>query len=214
MYADDPSIKLVVIDNDAEDNPNFMESMINWYIEQGYAYISCGFFAQKETPEIYDLPNSFYDDLGIPREVRTSYFYVPRTPEARELAAHVRLVAGNRPYTVLHQQSSVQTLSIYGALRTAERDRLILDLNENHYPRDHPDWEVAECVVNKPLLDYTYLIEGADELHMIESSIYCLASHLDLSGVRRRVCYAPWDGNAERLGVFETGVPPAAAVQA
>ena len=40
---------------------------------------------------------------------------------------------------------------------------------------------------------------------MIESSIYCLASHLDLSRVKRRLCYAPWGGNAERLGVFETG---------
>ena len=64
---------------------------------------------------------------------------------------------------------------------------------------------MAQLVVNKPVLDYTYLLEGAEEVHMIESSIYCLASHLDLSGVKRRVCYAPWGGNAERLGVFETG---------
>jgi hypothetical protein len=48
-------------------------------------------------------------------------------------------------------------------------------------------------------------MEGADELHMIESSIYCLASHLDLSRVRRRLCYDPWGGDAERLGVFTTG---------
>jgi hypothetical protein len=56
-----------------------------------------------------------------------------------------------------------------------------------------------------PLLDYVDLIEGAEELHMIESSIYCLASHLDLSKAERKVCYAPWGGNAERLGVFTTG---------
>jgi len=60
-------------------------------------------------------------------------------------------------------------------------------------------------VVNAPVLDYTELMESADELHMIESSIYCLASHLHLGRVKRRVCYAPWGGNAERLGVFETG---------
>jgi hypothetical protein len=32
-----------------------------------------------------------------------------------------------------------------------------------------------------------------------------LASHLDLSKVKRKVCYEPWGGNSERLGVFETG---------
>ena len=66
-------------------------------------------------------------------------------------------------------------------------------------------FRLAQLVVNKPLVDYTYLMELADELHMIESSIYCLASHLDLSKVKQRVCYEPWGGNAERLGVFTTG---------
>jgi hypothetical protein len=69
-------------------------------------------------------------------------------------------------------------------------------------------WAAAEKVAGLPLLDYTELIEGAEELHMIESSIYCLASHLDLSKVKRKVCYEPWGGNAERLGVFETGTVP------
>ena len=119
----------------------------------------------------------------------------------------MKAAAAGRPYTVVHQQSSVQTLKIYQKLRAEEGgvERLILDLNENHYAADHPDWAVAESVVNKPLVDYTYLIEGADELHMIESSIYCLASHLDLSSVKKRVCYEPWGGNAERLGIFTTG---------
>jgi len=80
-----------------------------------------------------------------------------------------------------------------------------LDLNKNPYTIEDEEYELAQSVVNKPVLDYTYLLENADELHMIESSIYCLASHLDLSKVGRRICYAPWGGNAERLGVFETG---------
>ena len=107
----------------------------------------------------------------------------------------------------MHQQSSVQKLAIVDKLLAAGEKRLILDLNQNHYdPTTHPkEFELAKLVVNAPVLDYTYLIESAEELHMIESSIYCLASHLDLSRVKRRVCYAPWGGNAERLGLFETG---------
>jgi len=126
---------------------------------------------------------------------------VPRTEAARQLAS----VFLNRPYILVHQQSSVQTLAILDKLRAAGEKRLLLDLNKNPYNIEDEEYEIAQSVVNKPVLDYTYLLENADELHMIESSIYCLASHLDLSKVRRRVCYAPWGGNAERLGVFETG---------
>jgi hypothetical protein len=200
MYADDPSIKLYLINDDADLHPWPVRRY--YFIEQGFTVYSCGFFAQKPDRAIYDLPNSFYDDLTMPREIRNSYFHVPRTEAAKNLAA-----AFDQPYIIVHQQSSVQKLPIVDKLLAAGEKRLILDLNQNHYDATtHPkEFELAKLVVNAPVLDYTYLMESAEEIHMIESSIYCLASHLDLSQVKRRVCYAPWGGNAERLGVFETG---------
>jgi hypothetical protein len=198
MYADDPSIKLYLVNEDIDLHP--WPTRRYYFAEQGFTIYSCGFFAPKPDKAIYELPHSFYDDMAIPREIRTSYFHVPRTEAAKELAAAFKL-----PYIVVHQQSSVQKLKIVEKLRAAGETRLILDLNENHYKPTDPEYALAELVVNKPVLDYTYLMEGAAELHMIESSIYCLASHLDLSKVQKRFCYAPWGGNAERLGVFETG---------
>jgi hypothetical protein len=200
MYADDPSIKLYLINDDADLHPWPVRRY--YFIEQGFTVYSCGFFAQKPDRAIYDLPNSFYDDMAVPREIRNSYFHVPRTEAAKKLAAAI-----DQPYIIVHQQSSVQKLPIVDKLLAAGEKRLILDLNQNHYDAaTHPkEFELAKLVVNAPVLDYTELMESADELHMIESSIYCLASHLDLSRVKRRVCYAPWGGNAERLGVFETG---------
>jgi hypothetical protein len=206
MYADDPAIKLLLVQDD--------DDLMPWHItrrrfeESGFTVICCGFYAGREQDDIYNLPQSFYEDIGLPHSVRTDYFFVPRTEEATALAASVQAAAAGRSYIVVHQQSSVQKLGIYEKLRAEEggADKLILDLNENHYAADHPDWAIAESVVNKPLVDYTFLLEGAAELHMIESSIYCLASHLDLSRVERKVCYEPWGGNAERLGIFTTGV--------
>ena len=206
MYADDPSIKLLLIEDDIDLHP--WSGKRSWFEGQGYTVYGCGFFSAKPhgARAIYNLPISFYDDLAIPREVRTTYFHVPRTRESISLAAEVGRLTAGRPYTVIHQQSSVQTLAIYEKVRAAKGpDTLILDLNENHYAPDHPDWALAELVVNKPLTDYTALLEGAHALHMIESSIYCLASHLDLRAGQERVCYEPWGGNAERLGVFTTG---------
>jgi len=199
MYADDPNIKLLLINDDIDLHP--WPSKRHFFINQGYTIYSCGFFAQKPDRSIYDLPNSFYDDLAIPRNIRNSYFHVPRTEGARQLAANFTAI----PYVIVHEESSVQKIPIVKKLLAAGEKRLILDLNKNPYESTHTMYPLAQNVVNKPLVDYTYLIEGAAELHMIESSIYCLASHLDLANVKRRVCYEPWGGNAERLGIFETG---------
>lgn len=201
MYSDDPSIQILVINDDVDLAP-WSERRV-WFEEQGFKVFSCGFFADKKQNVVYDLPNSFYDDMGLPREIRRSYFFVPIVPQARSLAAAIH--ATNRPYILVHQQSSFKTLPIAESLLAKGETRLILDLNKNHYQPTQPEWALAEQVVNRPVLEYYLLFQGADEIHMIESSLYCFASHLDLSRVRRKVCYEPWGGNAERLGVFETG---------
>lgn len=203
MYTDDPTIKILVVKGDEDLQP--WEKTREWFINQGYDVYSCGFFAPQEKKGIYDLPNSFYDDMKIPREYRRTYFHVPVYPEAKEMAEAFKDI----PYIVVHQQSSQKTLPIVETLRASGEKRLILDLNKNHYEPTQPEWVLAELVVNKPILEYINLFEGAEELHMIESSLYCLASHLDLSRVKRKVCYEPWGFErgigAERLGVFETG---------
>jgi hypothetical protein len=199
LYADDPAIKLLCIEDDEELQPWPIKS--RYFSEQGYTVYSCGQHALRPDRAIYDLPNSFYDDMTIPREVRTQYFHVPRSDAATKLRERF----GSIPYIVVHEESSIQKLAIGKQLLDQGEKRLILDLNKNPYPETHGWWAAAEKVAGLPLLDYTALIEDADELHMIESSIYCLASHLDLSRVKRKLCYEPWGGNAERLGVFETG---------
>jgi hypothetical protein len=199
MYADDPSIKLFLINDDADLHP--WPSKYNYFKEDGFTVYGCGFFAPTIEKRIYDLPNSFYDDMAVPRHIRQSYFHVPRTPAAISLAKTFK----NIPYIVVHEESSVQKLPVAKKLLAAGETRLILDLNKNHYESTHTLYSLAQSVVNLPLIDYTYLLEGAEELHMIESSIYCLTCHLDVSRLKKRVCYEPWGGNAERLGLFETG---------
>jgi hypothetical protein len=200
MYADDPSIKLFVIDDDNDLYPWHLKKSI--FSDQGYKVLGCGGFSDRDVPMIYNLPESFYDDIGIPFNVRLSYFHVPKTEKAFELASMYQ-----QPYIVVHAESSVHKAEIGQLLIAKGETRLILDLNTNVYSRytNPVEWELAQHVVGKPLMDYTVLIEGAAEIHMIESSIYCMASHLDLSKVQKRVCYEPWGGNAERLGTFTTG---------
>jgi hypothetical protein len=202
MYADDPSIKPFPIKDDYVLHP-FSEH--RKFIEaDGFTVFTCG--AHTEGHKVYDFPLSFYDDFGLPRDVRQAYFHVPKFQEAADLLLKVRSVAPN--YIVVHQQSQAKKLPIWDMLNKQDPNRLVLDLNENHYPADHPFHSVAELVINQPLLFYTFLLVNATEIHMIESSIYCMASHLDLRHVSKKVCYEACGGSNERIGVFETGVLP------
>lgn len=202
MYVDDPTIQIFPIKDDYVLHPftehrKFIES-------DGFTVFTCG--AHTEGHKVYEFPLSFYDDFGIPRHARQAYFHVPKFKEAAELLLKVQ--AADTNYIVVHQQSQMKKLGIWDMLNKQYPDRLILDLNENHYATDHPFHSVAEAVINHPLLFYTFIIANAKEIHMIESSIYCMASHLDLSRVSKKVCYEAYGGSNERIGVFETGTLP------
>jgi len=196
MYADDSSIKLFVINDDMELYP-FVSRKI-YFEDEGYKVYSSGYHSERRM--IYDFPHSFYDDMDLPRKVRTDYFYVPTYKESIDLLEKVQAVS--KDYIVLHQNSSQKSVDIFSKLNT---DLPILDINKNNYAEDHKFYELANIVVNLPMLTYKNLIEGAKEIHCLESSFYCFASHLDVSKVEKKICYEPYDNSAERIGVFKTG---------
>jgi hypothetical protein len=196
MYSDDSSIKLFLIEDDIQLYPFIQKKYL--IEDEGYKVFSCGY--HKENPIIYEFPNSFYDDLTLSREIRTEYFYVCNFIESIDLLEKVQKIS--KEYILLHQNSSQKSVDIFSLLST---DRPILDINKNNYPEDHKFYEVASLVVNQPMLAYKNLIESATEIHCLESSFYCFASHLNLSRVSKKVCYLPHDDSANRIGIFETG---------
>ena len=197
MYSDDSSISLFLIDDDIQLYPFTQKKYL--IEDQDYKVFSCGY--HKENPLIYEFPHSFYDDLLLSHQIRTDYFYVPTYKESTDLLEKVQKIS--KEYILLHQNSSHKSVDIFSLLST---DLPILDINKNNYSEDHKFYEVASLVVNQPMLCYKELIENAKEIHCLESSFYCFASHLDLSRVSKKVCYEPFDNSAERLGVFKTGV--------
>ena len=196
MYYDDPSIKFYVINDDSDIYP--FSPRKNYLEDEGYAVYTCGY--HTENPAIYEFPLCFYDDMNISRSCRTEYFYVPTYDKAFELYNNI-----NEPYILIHQNSSQKKVNLYNYIQKAYPDMLVLDINENHYPENHKFYEKAQSIVNQPMLWYKLLIENAKEIHCLESSFYCFASHLDLSKVEKKICYEPFDDSAKRMGIFETG---------
>jgi len=198
MYNDDPTIKIYAIIDDYILQPFQTAAKPNIESNLGMTVYACGYHSSN--PRIYEFPLCFYDDLKIPRSIRSDYFYVPTTQAASALYGEIRPLK----YFVVHQQSQNKTLPIWESLFKQRPDVLILDLNKNHYESSSPFYHRANVVVNKPLLDYKVLLENADEIHVLESSVYCFASHLDLSKVNVKMCYDSFDSSNERIGIFKS----------
>ena len=181
IYADNPSIKLFVVDNDLDFT--LWKEWAKMYESEGYDVYGSGNFTLKPAVNIYDFPNSFYDDMGIPRTARTEYFSVPQTDAAKSLYEAFK----GRPYIVVHEKASNAHLPIVEKLRAAGEKRLIIDVNKNQVDKeaDPEGYALAERCINRPFTDYVKLFEGADELHLIDSAVLCFAMHLDLSRVKR-----------------------------
>ena len=199
LYAESPSIKLHIVTGD-EDMFPWNEQAAN-YMANGYDIYSCGFFSLRVDKYIYDFPNSFYDDMNIPRSARRNYFKIPRTESAKKLYDDFK----GRPYIVVHQNASNMNMPIIDKLLKAGEKRLIIDVNINRVDKDaDPEgYALAERCTNIPYTEYVNLFEGADELHMVDSSIFSLAMHLDLSDVKRAVVYMRNDSSIDSFGKFE-----------
>ncbi len=199
MYKDDPTISFFVIEDDYVLYP-FQQVKRPQIEGSGYEVKACGQHSEK--PRIYEFPYSFYDDFELPRATRLTYFYIPTVPESESLWRQV--LSNRQDYIVVHQKSSQKELPIWDKLYEKDPSCLILDVNTNHYHSCHPFYLIAEQVKGQPLLHYKTLLENAAEIHLLESSLYCMASHLDLSKVTVKKCYDAFDNSNTRLGIFET----------
>jgi hypothetical protein len=162
LYADDPSIRLVIIAPQSGPYPT-----------AGYhAVYACGYHAGKPV----DFPLSFYDDLGMPHQVMRAYFTMPVSPEAETMLEEVQQVSA--------QYTFVQTRASDSALVASDfvdvEAQLTIDPNVNLYPQGHRWHDIAAACVNKPFFAYLWLIEKATGLFLLDSAFYCLASLMRL----------------------------------
>jgi len=198
MYSDNPSIKLVLVDGEQDMDP--WPSKAQTYINDGFDIKSGGQLSINFRKDIYDYPNCYYDAMSIDRSVRKSHFHVPRTEKSKKLFEAFK----GRPYIVVHEEFSNGKIPIVDRLINAGESRLIINLNKNvvNLSRDPKGHSIAESYVNRKLFtDYVDLIENAEEIHLIDSSVLCFAMHLNLSKVKRKVIYRR-PGNAALVDSF------------
>jgi hypothetical protein len=177
LYEDDPSIKPVpfsdvLVDgkylqyNECENNRKFIERT-----ELSGTVVVAVFYMGGQPPNPFSNPrfyDQFYLDAGIDPKLRFLYTHIPRNPQIEEEVKEK--FVGKDKYVFVHTRS--------GSIR--------------RYPStEHYTFNVNESGgQDTPLLHFCKVLEDAEELHLDNSSFFCLAINLDLTRVKRLVIYA------------------------
>lgn len=175
MFEDDPKIKILDTETDPTDYEKLMDKVEHYKgVDTIIQYFS-GCWVNRT--DFDDIPNVFYDDLKLDRSIRHSYF---------KLNIKMKLPVPEIPYIFVHSTSSSGQVNLDGKFN--RYTTLVIDPNINHYTERHKWYSIAEQYLNKPLFEYVDVIENATEIHVTDSSFYCLACYLNTKA-SVKICY-------------------------
>lgn len=182
FFSDNPTIKFWLVDGAYTVTPTDTRAGEIVIVDNTkFSSVYRSGFYKYPRDHFEDLPKGFYRDMGLDPEVRHTHFFLPTTDGARNLYAGLQ----GEPYVFVQQRSSSQITPI---VNWDINETLTIDPNMNLYSEGHKWYEMAQSVVNKPMIDYTELIKHAKELHTVDSSFYCMACYLPLDASVKR-CY-------------------------
>lgn len=151
MYRDEEGIEVIKIDKDLNE-----DEQVRQFIEKNsLPFLRVGFESYPTGKEIIDNKNCweyFYDQVKIPYNVRTDYFYVQRDEEEESNLLEA-LNPEQKPYIFVHDDPE----------RGMILDRL-----------DYKDFHVIRNDNTKNIFHFTKVLENAKEIHCMESSFKSL----------------------------------------
>jgi hypothetical protein len=181
MYDDTPNIQCIPVQNDYHypelDTINYSK------------VFKSGIFHNAHR-EFKNLPDQFYEDLGLDPEIQNKYFWISPPKFSLEIPV---------PYVFVHQSASNKSVHL---ITWDINERLTIDPNTNLYPKDHKWYKIADACVDMLVADYINIITNANEVHVIDSAFYCLARYLPLKA-QVKVCYERETGKPSEMYNFK-----------
>tara|TARA_R110000824_G_scaffold132903_5_gene295506 strand:+ start:447 stop:1178 length:732 start_codon:yes stop_codon:yes gene_type:complete len=168
LFRDDPGIEIIPVrgDNDAKSKQSLFARHVDEVI--GVGNFGTGFL---ENCKSFD--ESFYIQCGVSFKERWSSFFYKRDLEKEEELYHE--LATDEPYIFVHDD--------------LQRDYII---DEKHFLDGaqiiRPIHRFGEESLNS-LFHYGKLVEGAQEIHCIDSSFACYIEHLNTKKVKKMVLH-------------------------
>ncbi len=183
FYSDDPTIVIYPV-NECKDicrNFGFPVEKFN-EIVRGYDVYTCGSHMIGKKFVNYDLPFCFYDNTQIQHNIFWDYFHVTELKESKQLYENIKDI----PYIFVHNSASNSSNVfdinfVENKLGFNKNDTLVIDCNKNIYEHGHKFYDLAQSLINKPLLHYKDIIMNASKIIVTDSSFFCLAINLEIT---------------------------------
>ena len=179
MYNDNKNVKFIISTSSRINIHHIMRQFFPYgaFVFLSGAYKSFVDDSWNDSEDVKLYPKNFYRDMEIPFSIH-KYF---------RLGDIEYLEPPNVPYIFIHEKWSGGQVDIFNTLNT---DLLVIDPNTNHYDPSHPFYSIAQTYVEPPsIFRLVRVIENAQEIHMVESSILCLALFLQLDNVKVKKCH-------------------------
>lgn len=173
MFSDDPTIRVV----ECKDDDSDIHEVTKQLRGLTHSFVSGGWVG-KQIDTTTDITVQFYDHLGFSRDIKHEFAYFNSTnvlpvPDIPYIFSHLSSSNGDTPcFTPKWNPDEIFTINP----------------NRNIYRRGHAWFDLAETYINHPILRYTKVIEHAVEIHVTDSSFYCLACFVPNSSTRK-FCY-------------------------
>lgn len=180
MLSDDKSIEIFECNDDDSDVRYIIAAETIHGHKITNRFLSGYWNGRRDYP---DLPNCFYKDMNIPIEVKNIFF---KCNTINQLTVPIQ------PYIFTHNSSSFNT-EVNLTKGWDINKILTIDPNKNYYTKGHSLYSIAETYVNKPIFSYINIIENAEEIHVTDSSFYCVSCFLNLKA-KRKHCYDRTNG--------------------
>lgn len=190
FYSDNPKVTFLDIENDSWFK-NVWKDVVYYrdfkYIPPDYVVVlRSGYYINNSASIDYDIPNSYYRDLGLDISINQSYFYIPENLQSKELYETVK----DMRYIFVQQKSSEH----FTPLVTWDiNETFTIEPNINLYPKDHQWYQLANNFVNKPFPHYVDTLTHASEFYIVNSSFRCLAAHIPLEATVKK-CFDRYTG--------------------
>ena len=176
MFSDDPSIVLLNIGDTNWNTVRYFKTCTTYNGETVTKKYISGDWLRPRTYQ--RLPDEFYTDLQFPVELKQKFakFNYPTS----------QLPIPSVPYVFVHSMSSNTQVCKF-PFTWDINTTFTVDPGRNHYHPGHPWHEEAKLYIDKPLFEYKDVIENASEIHVNDSSFYCLACFMNLRATVKKV---------------------------
>lgn len=156
MYSDLPNLKIIGVNSDSEaESYVYQNNLRDSYIRVGFEKV----LQLKNKCETFD--ETFYVGANIPYESRFEKHYIPRNLE-KEKQVYYELNPTNEPFIFIHE----------------DKDRgMRLDRN-----RIRKDLKIIENNKKYLVVDLLYLLENAQEIHIMQSALKDLVNFYKMNG--------------------------------